>query len=66
MTIRIFVLSLACAIASSSVADQRLSFERELEGDLTSAFSCDCYTIQREGPGKMIWFKYAAQQKVGA
>ena len=60
MTIRIFVLSLACAIASSSVADQRLSFERELEGDLTSAFSCDCYTIQREGPGKMIWFPTAA------
>ena len=60
MTIRISVLSLVCVIASSVSADQRIGFTRQLQGASTSTFSCDCYSIQKDGPGKMIWYPSAA------
>ena len=60
MNIRILVLSLACAIEMTVVADQRVSFVRQLQGNLNSAFSCDCYSVHREGPWKMFWYPSAA------
>lgn len=60
MNMRKWALASVLFLASTVMANQRISFSRQLEGGLRGTFSCDFYSNRLTGVGKMSWYPSAA------
>lgn len=60
MVVKNSVMVIIFTLALSAMANQRISFTRQLQGGISASFGCECYSTQRTGTNKMIWYPSAA------